>query len=274
MNIGLLTMEQYENRRENSVGSSRIRGRWVMKYTPEIQQFKNGGNYDVMIYQKAYWREHMDTFKGIKIFDICDPDWFDGRPIMEVIEKVDALTVPTQALADYLKQLTDKPVVVIPDRIDPEDHTPVKEKHIGKMRTVVWFGYGQNQVVLDQVVNVLSKYGVKLAVISNTRYHDADVFVEYNYATFNQELIKHDAVIMPPYQKDIRFTFKSNNKTLTSWALRMPVIAEVPDLERFIDPKEREKEAQMRYDEITTKWHVKESGREYLELINQIQKGR
>lgn len=274
MKIGLLSMEKYENRRVNSVGSSRIRGRWVMKYCQEIEEFRNGVEYDVVIYQKAYWKDHMQRFQGIKIFDLCDPDWFDGRPIVEVLEYVDAITVPTVALQKYIQQMTDKPVVVIPDRIDPDDHLPVKERHIGKARTAVWFGYGQNQQVLDQAVGVIQSMGLQLVVISNTRYYQADVNVTYDFATFNQELIKHDIVVLPPYEKDIKFSFKSNNKTLTAWALRMPVAHEVPDLERLLDPLEREKEAELRYNEVIGTYHAELSGREFLQLIQTLQAER
>jgi hypothetical protein len=270
MKIAMLSMEDYENRKFDTVGSSRIRCRWVEKYCKDIVPFKNGGEYDAVIYQKAYWKEHMDAFQGIKIFDICDPDWMDGRPIVEVIEKMDAITCPTQALADYLKQLTDKPVLVIPDRVDPEDHYPQKEVHIGRAKTVVWFGYSQNQVVLDQTLNILKKMDLKLVVISERPYRDADVNVKFDYPTLYQEMTKHDIVLLPSYTKDIRFTFKSNNKTLQAWAVKMPVAREIPDLERFMDANERQKEAELRYNEVLTKWHAKQSGPEYIELIKQI----
>lgn len=274
MKIGMLTMEKYENRRLNSVGSSRIRGRWVMKYCPQIEEFKNGVDYDVVIYQKAYWKEHMQQFKGIKIFDICDPDWFENRPIREVIEYMDAITVPTVALQEAIQQMTDKPVWCIPDRIDPAEHLPVKERHIGKARSCVWFGYGQNHQMLDIAINVVHRHNLQLVVISNTRYHDADVHVDYNYQTINQELIKHDFVIMPTYNGDIKFKYKSNNKTLTSWALRLPVAREAEDVERFLDPLERAKESDLRYTEVIGKYHVELSGREYLQLIKEIQTKR
>lgn len=267
----MLTMEQFENRKKDSVGSSRIRGSWMMKYCPEITPFKLGKHYDVMIYQKAYWDDHMRAFDGIKIFDICDPDWLDGRPITEVADLCDAFTVPTQRLHDFLVQITDKPVVVIPDRIDPDVHFPIKQHHLGKLRTVVWFGYGQNQSVLEPVVNALEGYGIQLVVISDRSYPRASVNIKYNYQTIYEDLVKYDAVLLPNIGQDnFRFSFKSNNKTLTSWAIGMPVIAELDDLERFADPEERRKESDKRLMEVVDKWHVKESGKQYLDLIDKI----
>lgn len=273
MKIGMLDMEKMGNRRFNSVGSSRIRGRWVRKYCPEIEEFEDGRHYDAVIYQKAYYTSHMKQFKGIKIFDICDPDWMNGQRITEVIEMVDALTVPTQELHDFLVQLTDKPIVIIPDRIDPEEHTPVKEEHYGKARSCVWFGYSSNQVVLNQPVGYLKDKLLSLAVISEKGYSEADINIVYKYETINEEIIKHDFVLMPDFKKDLRHRFKSNNKTLTAWALKMPVATTPAEIDRFMDPLERQKEADLRYQEVITKYHVRESGRQYLDLIDRLKKG-
>ena len=265
-------MEKYENRREESVGSSRIRCRWVMKYDKRIEPFKNGFHYDAVIYQKAYWDEHMRAYPGIKIFDICDPDWMEGKPITEVAELVDAFTVPTKPLQDFISQLTDKPVVLIPDRIDPEEHVPVKVEHTGKARSVVWFGYSSNQVVLDQCLVYLKSKLLQLVVISERNYPDADVNVPYDYRTINEELVKHDFVLMPDYKTNLRHSFKSNNKTLTSWALGLPVAIGPEDIDRFMDPVERQKESELRRKQVLEEFHARQSGQEYVTLIDEIMK--
>lgn len=272
MKIAMLSMEKYENRRPEAVGSSRIRCRWVMKYDKRLVPFKNGVKYDAVIYQKAYWKEHMKRFPGIKIFDLCDPDWMEGKPITEVAEMVDGFTVPTQALADFIGQLTEKPIMVIPDRIDPEEHTPVKSEHIGKARSVVWFGYSSNQEVLDQTVVFLKSKMLQLVVVSDRNYHDADINVPYDYRTIHEELIRHDFVLMPDYKKNLRHSFKSPNKTLTSWALGLPVAIGPEDIERFMSAEEREKESKMRRAEVLEKHHSRLSGPEYVNFINDIMK--
>lgn len=270
MKIAMLDMERFDNRKKDSVGSSRIRGRWVRKYCPEIEEFKNGVHYDAVIYQKAYYDDHMRAFKGIKIFDLCDPDWMEGRPITEVAELVDAFTVPTQAMKDFIGKLTDKPIVVIPDRIDPDEHTPIRDEHFGKARSVVWFGYSTNQPVLEQTLIPIRSKLLSLVVISDRPYREADVNVAYNYATLNEEIIKHDMVLLPDFSKDARHRFKSNNKTLTAWALKMPVATNPDELERFMNPEERAKEVETRYSEVMGIYHVRQSGPQYLELINQL----
>lgn len=270
MKIGYITMEKYENRGLNKVGSSRIRGRWVMKYCKQIEEYQLGVKYDAMIYQKAYWDEHMRLFDGIKIFDMCDPDWLDGRPLAELASLVDGFTVSTQALKEYIEQIVDKPVLVIPDRIDPEEHLAVKQKHVGKARSVVWFGYSQNFPVLDQCVDLLRAKGLQLVVISDGRYYQADVNIPYDYETLHEEIIKHDIVLMPSYPGNYRHKFKSNNKTLTAWALKMPVAKEVPDLDFLMDMNNRQSVVDQNYEKIMTEYHVMRSGLEYVDFIKKI----
>lgn len=274
MKIAMLTMEKFDNRRRDSIGSSRIRARWVMKYCPEIVEFKNGFAYDAVIYQKAYYKEHMEAFTGVKIFDICDPDWLDDRPIVELSEMIDAFTVTTEKMRDFISKLTDKPAIIIPDRIDPEEHTPVKEIHEGKARSAVWFGYSSNLVVLDQIVDFLQGQNISLTVISDRNYTPADANVSYDYRSINDDIIKHDFVILPDYSNDLRHSFKSNNKTLTSWALKMPVAVNPEDVFRFSDPNERNKEAEEKYKYVMEECHVKLSGPQYVDLIKKIAKDK
>lgn len=274
MKIAMLTMEKYDNRRANSVGSSRIRGRWVMKYEPRIEEFKNGFHYDAVIYQKAYYHEHMKAFQGVKIFDICDPDWLEGKPITELAELVDGFTTTTEAMATFLRKITRKPVVIIPDRIDPEEAFPVKERHVSKARSCVWFGYATNQIVLDQCVDFIQSRLMQLVVISDRNYHLADVNVRYDYATVNEEIVKHDMVILPDFNQNLRHSFKSNNKTLQSWSLGMPVAVNPEDILRFQDPEERQKEADTKRKYVMEQCHSRLSGPQYVTLIEDIQKQR
>lgn len=274
MKVGYLTMEAHDQRKLDSVGSSRIRGRWVMKYSDEIVPFINGEHHDAMIYQKAYWKEHMEQFKGPKIFDICDPDWMDGRPVVELASIVDAFTVPTEPLAQALRAMVTVPVVVIPDRIDPDWYPDRKTHHEGRLRTLVWYGYSTNQIVLEPVANFLKEAGYTLVVISDRPYHLADVNIMYRANTVNSEIIKYDACLLPTETENIRFKFKSNNKTLGAWALGMPVVTGPDDLEKFESGESRQAESDLRYGEILTKWHVKESVKQYMDLIAQIQEGK
>ena len=82
--IGLFTHEQFINAGENSIGSSRIRARWLLPYWPEAQLYQMGRKYAVMIFQKAYFMEYLKAYDGIKILDLCDPDWLEGKKVVEI----------------------------------------------------------------------------------------------------------------------------------------------------------------------------------------------
>jgi len=88
---GLLTFEQWYGKED--MGSSRIRGHWIINNWKEAELFKQGEKYDVVIFQKCYWLDYVKAFKGIKILDLCDPDWLDTVPIIDIIDNVDAITV-------------------------------------------------------------------------------------------------------------------------------------------------------------------------------------
>src|SRR5438552_3820560 len=128
-NTALLTMERMNNRVFNSIGSSRIRMRWLLPYWEEAEEFIIGKGYDVMIFQKVYW----DTFKkngnyqGVKILDLCDPDWLENKPVFEYIDWVDAVTTSTEALAEYIRKMrpNKKHVLCIPDRVYIPDRKSV-----------------------------------------------------------------------------------------------------------------------------------------------------
>ena len=94
-NVGWLTMEKMDNRTFNSVGSSRIRARWLLPYWKEAEEYVIGKKYDVIIFQKVFWSSFKENgnYKGIKILDLADPDWLENKPVFEYIDWVDATTV-------------------------------------------------------------------------------------------------------------------------------------------------------------------------------------
>ena len=266
-------MEYYENRSKGSVGSSRIRGDWLVKNWPEAEHYAVGKKYDVLIFQKAYWEEMLRNYNGIKIFDICDPDWLEFRPVVETIRLCDGVVTSSEALAEQIRKfdIDNKPVLCIPDRLDFEWSKPIRGKHEGVAKSCVYFGYSSNAHVLDSAIDGIARRGMKLTVISEKPYHTCDKFIEYDPETVNAEIIKHDVVVLPRASStDYRFQFKTNNKTIQSWALRMPVAVTGVDLDRFLDGEEREKEAELRYNEVHQKWGIDLSVKEYQNFINLI----
>ncbi len=231
-----------------------------------------------MIFQKTYWSEYVRAFKGIKILDLCDPDWLDTQPIVDIIDNCDAVTVSSKGLKIAIEQFTDKPVVYIPDRQDLEFHTTTK-KHKGEAEWVVWFGYSGNSKLLDRTILTLKKLKLKLKVISCCvpPYSKADKNVKYDWKnpewSFNKEITDCDICLLPDDNRP-RGKYKSTNKTLTAWTLGMPVAKTPEDLKKYLDPIARQKEADIRVKEIKEKWDIKTSVEEFKNLIKQLQNER
>lgn len=269
--VGFVSFENFHQKKDTA--SSRIRVKWVLKHMPEAEEFCQGKDYEAVVYQKAYWKEHIRNFKGKKILDICDPDWMDGLELVGLSKDVDAITVPTEALKEEIEKMTKKPTYLIPDRLDLDTLLPPKT-HTEKAKSVVWFGYSHNMEVLDMVTLKLGKMGLKLIVISDGNYNTTDCQIQnikWAADTANQDIQKADFALLPSF-KNGRFKYKSDNKTVLAWGLGLPVAKTVEELERFTDPMERQKEANYRIDIVKTQYDVKKSAEELRRVIESIKK--
>lgn len=271
--VGILTFEQFQGRKD--IGSSRIRGTWPVKYWPEAELYQQGAQYETVIYQKAYFVEHAKVFKGVKIFDLCDPDFLNWAfRTKEMIDECDAVTTSTEALAEAIRKFTDKPVVCIPDRIDLEEVTE-KKYHKGDAKTAVWFGYSTNFEMLSPVVTYLNRLDINLIVISDGGFHlPAGTKIRltnmpHNWKTVYRDILEADIVLNPQSSRG-RWKYKSNNKTVLSWALGMPVATNVEELKKFVSETARREEQVIRNKELAEKWDVRYSVEEYTALIESL----
>ncbi len=278
--VAFITFEQIENKKYNTLGSSRIRANWVAQYWDEAEVYQPGQKYDVTIFQKAYFMQYIKDYKGLKIFDLCDPDWMINRPMAEVEKNIDGWTCPTEAIAKWLRNFSDKPVKVIPDRLDLKQFSRQKY-HQGKAKTVVWFGYSSNQEVLYDIFPILRELKLNIIVISDNpqdivaRGQDFGVKVLHriwDINRVNKDILMGDIVIMPDVNDlDIhpRYKYKSDNKTIHSWALGMPVATSPDELRKFIDEKARREESEKRLGEIIN-FDVKKSVEDYKKFIEEL----
>ncbi len=299
--VGILTFEQFNGRR--NIGSSRIRGKWLAKYWPEAEELIQGKPYDAVVYQKAYWVEHARLFKGTKILDLCDRDWTHwGYRVKEMIDEVDAITCSTEALRDAVQHFTSKKVYLVPDRIDLQAHPQRKEhRGNGRAKTVVWFGYSSGFPLLQSSLGALVKYRLNLICIADTpfvlpmtvmrprrdMYKSDEGYAEavngkhfvdlknylWSLETVNDDIIRGDIVINPKSEVG-RWRYKSNNKTVTAWALGMPVAHGREELERFLDESERVAEAERRIKEVRELYDVRKSVDEMKAVINEVQQAK
>lgn len=279
MKIGILPWEIYENRPYNSAGSSRIRGRWLVDNWDDAEQFIHGEVYDVVIYQKAYNRRHMQMFDGIKIFDICDKDWPE-RPLVEVMEKVDAFTCSTDALTEAIKKMRGDltlPILTIPDRVSFKSVKRLKTEYgNGKAKKAVWYGYAHNFEAVKPALPDIANLGLTLTLITDQhpftiRGYDVEVdSKEYKQERIYQDLAEADIIINPRIDRG-KWKLKSNNKTIIAQAVGVPVAETADDLRRLMDPEERKKEAEKKYELVMDEYDITKSVKQFIDLIWQIQ---
>lgn len=275
--VGWITMEKADNRRAGSVGSSRIRARWVWKYWDQAEEWQIGRRYDAVIFQKVFWDQMLENYDGVKILDMCDPLWLEGRDVFKYVHQVDAVVTATQPLADYISKLAPKKkVLCIPDRMDLEYYSSPKMEQSEKLRKLVWFGYSANFSYIERALRELAKRKLCLTMISESQIVVGNAcrgltafWRKYDQKTLNDELKHHDAVLLPSNRGaiDDRGKYKSNNKELTAWALNMPVIGTPDDLDRLETKTAREEEVLKNMKKLEDKYDVRTSAEEYDELV-------
>lgn len=262
---------------KSQAGSTDIRVHNVIKRWPEATLYKFGDSYDVLIFQKIYAGQDYKfpvTAPRIKILDICDPDWMDNAYIHETVQGMDAVTCPTEPLAEFIRQFAQCPVRVIKDRFLTETF-PKPKYHTGVAKSVVWFGYAHNAQLVRPALTLLSNMGLKLTMVTNEnpqieRWGDIDhEFVKWNKNTVYEELQKHDICLLPKGSRP-QDQFKSDNKTTTARLLGLPVAQNKADLEGFLSAAARNKDVQQYYERTKIEYDSRRSVEEFRQLIEEI----
>lgn len=190
---------------------------------------------------------------------------------------MDAVTCPTEALAEYIRQFHTN-VVVVPDRFDL-DAIPKPKEHKGKAKTVVWFGYSHNSELLKPAIPIIESLGLNLLIISNddpiaNRWgikpkKEWYKYIKYDEATIYQDLQKADFAVIPdgfrPEDK-----FKSNNKTIKANLAGLPVAKTKEDVELYMSGEARQDWFNHNYDIIAKEYDVRNSVKQMQELIESL----
>ena len=278
ISIGVLSFEQMLSRYD--IGSSRIRAHWLIKCWPDAELFRMGNYYSTIIFQKAYWLEYAMKYSGIKILDICDPDFLNWNSrCITMANHCDAVTTSTDALAQLISRYTSTPTICIPDRIDLEDFSRFRKDHRGNgpARTIAWFGYSTNYQAIDSAIPDMLRLGIRnLIVISDQlqQYKLPAVACSsislsthvWNYNYIHNQLLKADILIN--YQFDYgRWKYKSNNKSLFAWAIGIPVAHSSIELEAWMIEEARIIESKARLLEVYAEYDIKRSVEDYKALI-------
>lgn len=265
-NIGVYLRYQRSSECIDTYGSDRIRGEWVIPHLKEAELYNSKNTYNTIIFHSKDW-EALNKHKGLKVADICDPEWTQDVTVLEFYDKCDIITVSTQGLKDELSKLIDRPIYVIGDGHNFDDY-PKAKVHKGKAKEVVWFGFSQNAHSLSPFIRTIKENNIKLKIVSQDKdgyaVKLADSFIKWNGRTAYEEITKADFALLPN-----NGSFKSNNKTITAKLCCLPVAKTEADFIRFLDGKEREKEVKSyKLDD----YDVKNRAEEYQTIIDDFKK--
>ena len=285
MKIQSFDFSQFHNKVPET-GSTRIRMRQMMKFWPEFTSYRYGDNPDVLIFQKVYVAPDYQFpvhFQGIKILDICDPDYMDGLThLVETLNAMDAVTCPTDQFAIFLRQLTDKLVVVIPDRYDLDDF-PAPKQHTGSAKQLLWFGYRHNAITLKPAMDLIEKCALDLLIISDDdpmawqwlprglgdRFkHEHYTFVKWSDSVHNH-MQGADFAILPKGNRPID-VFKSDNKRTRAILCGLPVATDAQELRDLIIPEKRREFLGKHYEQTRNEYDVRKSVSQYQDLIKSL----
>lgn len=273
--IRFATYSQFHGKYE-PVGSDYLRVGQLIKYWPEADLYKYGENPEVLIFTKVFVSQDYQFpkhFQGFKILDICDPMWLEGFNVVETAQCMNAVTCPTEPLAEFIRQFHDN-VIVIPDRFDLEI-IPAPHKHLNEAKTVVWFGYSQNAELLRPALRLIEELGLSLICISNddnlirswVLNRDKYKFKKYNEETIYRDLQQADFAVLPEGNRP-EDVFKSNNKTIKANLAGLPVAKTADDMRFYMNPKERQKWVDNNYAKIQGDYSIKRSIEQYKAIIN------
>jgi hypothetical protein len=261
------------------VGSSFLRATGVANNATDFEIWKHGKKYDNLIFQKVYWKEMLEIFKGPKILDLCDPDWLNGElNITEIGALADAVTCSSKRLTDFTaKVFPDKIVRYVPDRLDFKIFPAPKSNHNKNVKKIVWFGFIHNAYeTLSSFSSILKKYNLALTVIADHPYSRKDTilelkprFIQYDQRTVYSLLQDHDIVLNPKSDK-ASYRYKSNNKSVISWKLGLPVAESVNELMRFFELDERKMETETRQQLVNQEYNITKSIDQYKSIFKEI----
>lgn len=275
---GIIPFSYFHNK---SSGSTFLRAEGIVNTTTDFGIWKHGHKYEQLIFEKVYWPEMMDLFKGPKILDLCDPDWIRGEvDLIEMGNKVDAITCSSSLLTALVQSyLPNKMVVHVPDRLNFNLFPASRKPHEGKARNLVWFGYISNaEATLAQLAPTIKKHNLSLTIIANSQYTQEDEILEMNpeFVNYNQQtaysLIQQADIVLNPKSDKAFFKYKSNNKSVISWKLGVPVAETSEQLEWLMEANNRNAQVLEKRDMVDSEYNIANSAMQYREIFRKIKK--
>lgn len=175
-------------------------------------------------------------------------DWTTGMGIVdqpellldEWCEIAHACIAATESVAQALRDRGAQDVTVIPDCVQLLGHKTVKRDYSWKGR-LCWHGFGGNLASLLALGPMLNRicedHGCLVRIIAERlpiHIPFPHELVKWEFGTADAAIVDCD-IVLDPHLEGGPFLYKSDNKAVLSWALRMPVLsapADAPIIER------------------------------------------
>lgn len=263
--------------------SIRFRAAWPAKYMVGADRYDGTqclADYDAYIFQKLYltaravqWARSFSQQGKIMALDMCDADWLFSdvhrERLLRLLPLFHFAVAPTSLLAGWLSNWL--PAHVIPDRVDLEVHTERHEPRDTDSPRLVWFGNSSNLVTLEQMWVTIRDLKLELTILADklvAPWNERPVyFVEWTLEGANAEIVQYDVALNPRLECG-HFAYKSLNKTITAWALGVPVAHTVEELGKLLRHEARAVESQRRLEEVAERWDVRISARAWENLLD------
>lgn len=202
--------------------------------------------YDIYIFQKTLLPQFIEDMKRLHesgkiiMFDLCDAVWENHADLLrQALPYIDVITTSTEYIRQYLaknfRRLNDTHLIV--DRMDLDEFPEVKEHRDTNTPRVVWFGNRNTIAYLKLMHEALweayQRVPFTLVLISDKfdaydQPSGMEIPVEKIVWTLdgaNDAILSGDVVINPHDMDTETGRAKSDNKTITAWALGMPVVS-------------------------------------------------
>jgi glycosyltransferase involved in cell wall biosynthesis len=298
--IGFVTLQHIETDR---VASTRLRVEWPLAYMPgsfESEEYEDLKKCDAVVFQSRHNYPDLEMAvklknNGVKlIWDFTDPSWlkeYDSSAIHPILYKVaelaDVVTFPTEELArTYKEAFQGTNTAIIKDRLELSHYAKIKTHKEHKNYKICWHGSYGNFCSLDLARNDLEKLGKEfditlICVYDTGNRHNIQVKpfknIKLDIRTWTNQIttdaiLESDITINPKFDGHWK-SYKSNNKTITSWICGVPCIERnfYDEIKKYLLSADlRNKEAKIKRAIVEKEYDVKLTAKEWIFLVNKL----
>lgn len=277
--------------------SSRYRSYWPAQHIPgaRAMQISEGAevpdDYDVYVWMKTGNLDIMRQASAdhkVQFLEVCDPNWWwEPQLTRQMADEMTAFVAASSPAALDFREWYggNKPIFVIPDRLEL-DHYQRRGPHI-RIDPVrfVWFGLSINRITLFAALANLERLAangvnLSLTICDNTPDQQWEItkafpiyYIRWSLQAESQIIGAHDIALLPPYPGPWG-RLKTNNKQLTAWACGLPVTTgeDYPEVyELATDANTRQEAAENGYLTLTQDYDVRLTARDWLEVVEKVE---